>query len=65
MNCPNCGREVGNTAGLCVQCTMEIKNNPSPKAKEVNKKGCPVCGGMDISQTDVNMFLCNSCSRMF
>ena len=62
-SCPNCGREVCDTAGPCNQCTI-VEKNSIDKLKEVYIIGCKTCGSLRISQVNMTRFVCEDCKTV-
>jgi len=61
--CHLCGREIGSTAGPCVQCTIEMKYRDIKIEDRLSS--CPACKSKNINQIDTIMFLCETCNRLF
>lgn len=62
-SCPNCGREVCDTAGPCNQCTI-VEKNSIDKLKEAYIIGCKTCGSLRISQVSMTKFVCEDCKTV-
>ena len=61
--CSNCGREIGDTAGPCIQCTRDSKKNRKDPGLSISKI-CPRCAGTKITRVSSSLSLCEDCHRM-
>ena len=73
--CPYCGREIGSTAGPCVQCTCIAKKSKNGffekfisklcSKKEKDLISCPFCNSTKVLVTSTVLYFCEDCKRVF